>query len=797
MYLLLLNVIYVITDMKNYIFILLLIFAQSVKAGTEEFAFYTLQVTVLDNNDQPVSNSYVKAYSDDWPLTYPDGSGFERTEPNGICSFHIPRGNWTIIAGGGSVYNTAGSGKGLFLTGNVSLQTDTSLVLQPDHAIRITFKDRSNATVDADRVYIGIQRISPNCCMPDAGRTNSGQCLTETNSNEDMTFFLRRDPTPGTEGYYIFADHADPTHDIEIQANDYELYHIHFDGRGPDDMPGTIQWFLYFPYQDLLRQYGHTFFNLQGEADAYFNMDFINTSFISKVFDSVKQSDINYFFQYKGLDFLTSNSVTLAAGGPLIRNFKYAEIAYNPNLSQFLLGPVWDAHGNELRNCWPVSSQLIIRNTQGQIEINETIENMNHLSLDETFDETFEISLDWDLGPYYQGQTLIEGTLGDPNFTYEYYSVESPHFNIHLPDWYSYKAESIVQRWEDAYAAMAEMIGVDPVVRMPFDNFYVHPLKNRFGANGTQVNYNGLPAWHPEDPASLEWEATAWHEFGHRIENDVFDVSPYFPIQNGVNHRMGEAVAEMLKHYAVGRVHGEKFMYTWHNARAHRFFSYQMDPANAPLPQHHNIFFILESYLPKYYGEYINHLFFRKWIDACNILHPLGYQQEERVAALYSTLAGNNLTWLFNLAGFELDESGQRVADAMVEIATLASPYPGDIHPDGIVNILDLAILAGQWLNTSLVADYSLDNEINTDDLLALSDAWLSTPRSANWNAKCDVAPDGGDFVVNLIDFSVMAKEWTNQVDMSADIYPAIGDGQINFKDFAVIANYWLTESTP
>lgn len=782
---------------KYIVILLLLVSVQSIKAGTEEFTFYTLQVTILDSNGQPVDNSYVKVYSDDWPLTYPDGSSFERTEPNGICSFYIPRGHWTMVAGGGSNYNSASSGKALILTSAVSLQTDTSVTLQSDHSIRLTFKDRSNATVDVDKVYLGIGSMTPNCCMPDAGRTNNGQCQTETNFNDDMTVFVRRDPKPTIEGYYIFEGHITPTQNIEIRANNYELYHIHFDGRGPDDAPGVIQWFLYFPYQDLLRQYGHTFFNLQGEGGAYFNMDFINTSFISKVFDSNKQIDINYMFQYKGLDLLTSKSVTLTGGGALTRNFKYAEIAYNPNLSQFLLGSVWDAHGNELRNCWPVSSQLILRNPEGQIVIDESIENMNHLSLGETFDSTCELSIDWDLGPYYQGETLIEGVLGDPNFAYEYHSVESPHFNIHLPDWYSGKAESIKQRWEEAYSAMAEMLGTDPPVRIPFDNFYVHPLKNLSGANGTQVNYKGLGAWHPGDPSSLEWEATAWHEFGHRIENDVFDVSPSYPIQNGVNHRMGEAVAEMLKHYAVGRVHGEEFRYPWHNSRAHRFFSYQMDPLNAPLPQYHNIFFILESYLPKYYGEYINHLFFRNWIDACSILYPLGYQQEEVVAALYSILARNNLTWLFNLAGFELDESGQRITNAMSEISTLSPRFPGDIHPDGIVNIIDLSILAEQWLNSSLAADWSVNNEINVADLLALSEAWLSTPRVANWNSKCDVAPEGGDFVVNLIDFSVMAKDWSNQVNMSADIYPVIGDGRIDFKDFTFLANYWLSDNNP
>ena len=99
----------------------------------------------------------------------------------------------------------------------------------------------------------------------------------------------------------------------------------------------------------------------------------------------------------------------------------------------------------------------------------------------------------------------------------------------------------------------------------------------------------------------------------------------------------------------------------------------------------------------------------------------------------------------------------------------------GDFEPDGDVDWADLAIFADQWLLEKLSAD---------------------------------VAPGGGDGIVNFIDWVVFANSW--QGDMTqlseftsqwlgrsaycADIAPAGGDGIVNFIDFAAFAENWLIE---
>jgi hypothetical protein len=102
---------------------------------------------------------------------------------------------------------------------------------------------------------------------------------------------------------------------------------------------------------------------------------------------------------------------------------------------------------------------------------------------------------------------------------------------------------------------------------------------------------------------------------------------------------------------------------------------------------------------------------------------------------------------------------------------------PGDLACPGIVGIEDLAVLCEQWLLSEIPAD---------------------------------MAPSGGDGIVNFADFAVFANQWdaTNDINnlldfteqwlkvgisrCSADISPLPdGDRVVDFSDFAVMADNW------
>ncbi len=79
------------------------------------------------------------------------------------------------------------------------------------------------------------------------------------------------------------------------------------------------------------------------------------------------------------------------------------------------------------------------------------------------------------------------------------------------------------------------------------------------------------------------------------------------------------------------------------------------------------------------------------------------------------------------------------------------------------------------------LGDFNLDRRISLSDLQILAEGWL------NDEPVLDVAPEGGDGVVNLFDFSVLFKNWLYGFS-DADFVAPSG---VNYLDFAFFANHW------
>jgi hypothetical protein len=78
--------------------------------------------------------------------------------------------------------------------------------------------------------------------------------------------------------------------------------------------------------------------------------------------------------------------------------------------------------------------------------------------------------------------------------------------------------------------------------------------------------------------------------------------------------------------------------------------------------------------------------------------------------------------------------------------------------------------LAYEFIRTPLVGDIAPeggDGVVDLFDFAILADAWLATPASANWNPKADLAPAPNP------------------------------DGKVDFQDLTVFAEYWLESSVP
>lgn len=116
---------------------------------------------------------------------------------------------------------------------------------------------------------------------------------------------------------------------------------------------------------------------------------------------------------------------------------------------------------------------------------------------------------------------------------------------------------------------------------------------------------------------------------------------------------------------------------------------------------------------------------------------------------------------------------------------------PEDINLDCYVDMLDLKLLAGQWLAEELNLEYDLfpDEEliINLPDFATFAFYWQyqNCPQS-DW---CE----GGDFdrsgAVDFADLMIFADHWLGQVVYLLSDFS--GDDLVNFWDFAGFANRW------
>jgi hypothetical protein len=413
-------------------------------------------------------------------------------------------------------------------------------------------------------------------------------------------------------------------------------------------------------------------------------MDYINYTLFLQVADTAHQGDVTYWFRYRGVDLSKTLVHAIKAGGPITRQFRFADrsIFSWTGYPHCLLGPIIDTYGNEIRYYESTNAdapctayRLTVYDSPGGTVIHDADFEFSSTGLAYTveriFPETAAFHLEWDMGPYWHGDTRIEGLLYDDEYRYTYEDTITEHFDLHTPVHGQSKATALASRWEQVYSAMTDLLGDEPTMFPGPRNFYVNPIGHWAHGEGQEMNYAGYAEWHPSDPASRGWTRASYHEIGHRVAAEM-----YHP-QYSLSGPFGEATANTLADYVLEELHGKAFATPHRIKVAHMFFSSLRDLTYDSSNSH----FIMGVYLPQKYGMVIHEQFYRNWIAAYTILKPLGYEQMDIYVALYSLLADENLTWLFNLCGLGLQP--RLIDHAMAQIVSLKPTTSGDINGDG------------------------------------------------------------------------------------------------------------------
>lgn len=145
-------------------------------------------------------------------------------------------------------------------------------------------------------------------------------------------------------------------------------------------------------------------------------------------------------------------------------------------------------------------------------------------------------------------------------------------------------------------------------------------------------------------------------------------------------------------------------------------------------------------------------------------------------------------------------ETVWRICDGMNYPRLQWEPKPvGDfVCPEG-VELTDLMILCEEWLAEviSLSADIAPqggDGMVDLQDWMLLANAWLSTQGQPIWDEACDLFPGSITPVIDGYDLVVFAEQWLSRSAHYADIAPeGVPDGKVDLQDFALLGQNWLT----
>jgi mucin-19 len=171
----------------------------------------------------------------------------------------------------------------------------------------------------------------------------------------------------------------------------------------------------------------------------------------------------------------------------------------------------------------------------------------------------------------------------------------------------------------------------------------------------------------------------------------------------------------------------------------------------------------------------------------------------------------SNMCWSGS-GGSGCDDSCGKTTTEMKMRATFTSTgwdFVGETinGPNDIWDICDGTNYPKLARQVPLAGDFVCPDGVDIDDLAALCEEWLLAELSA------DVWPEGGDGIVNFLDWAVFANQWQITIDFEtladfadqwlktganyyiADIAPDGGDGIVNMLDFAVFANNWLQQN--
>ena len=618
----------------------------SATSDTDSLRLITVTLEVRDYDGAALQEASVRSFSEDYGTRVPS-VGFNKTNPQGRLTVRLMNGTWSFFAYGGDRYAYTRPGHGYFMCLlKQNLQADTSLFLQPNETTSVSFYDLNGTPLDG-KVSVMESNHTPTVTTDIAGKTLNGKMTIHSPRNLEISVFSQH---LGPSSGYVFLRKVSAGYATSIKAVGSEMTKMDLNTRGLNKETSFGTYFINYDSFDV----GDTTWLHPIEVAVDGNYVLYSTPTLVTVTATLKQGWDFWHSVPEDYQLAEGSVLTLQRGGPIdvtVRTMKEG--------TQIWID-VRDSYGNLYMNSWSVS--VPIRLVKG----NETIftgdlKGFTGL-LEKTYDTsdspTYEITLD--LKAY--GVHVLVGKLLTSSSMLQFRTVITEHFNFSLPDVGGKIADrfnTMSSIFEQIYEAQSRTLGrkLTEKVRMEFSIF-----PHSAGYAGTNYVHMGigfsLDMSYRTIPSNFI--DVAGHELGH-----VFQLSPPFsPPGWNIAYQFGEPSASWLSVRAIQSILS-KNQALWQKGGLSENFYLDLlrgTPTSSQIVG--NIQFVM-FHLEKWYGQEVLRDFVNLWVfkDAGTILRNRGFNTNESVVSVFSTVVKQNLAPVFRQTGLNVGDT--RIAEGM------------------------------------------------------------------------------------------------------------------------------------
>jgi hypothetical protein len=661
------------------------------KRNANSFRFVKVTLLVKNVEGTPINNAQVKAFSEDWGFRVPNFQ-FNQTDANGTITFSLPIGNWSFFAWGGWDFVNSNRGQGYFVVLRyVAVNSDIQLTLQPSSFISISFFGLEGQPLLGDVRILDSNHI-PIVQSPIAGRTDENGKIT-MKVTSGIYYDLLFSSQNATVGYGVLQNGIGSGSNITFQATNDSLSHIILNVFDKNFASGHGWFSVNYDCFNVGENTGLAPVNFEANR----KLDFYSTASLITIAPCLTYGSWCYRFIPYDYNLTAGSTYEISFGGALSPKLWVQEEQTQVWIS------ICDSFGNLLDWFWndgiPNEIPITLTRNGTQIYTGAIDSFFDFLGMSYDATNSPEYRIDLDMGPY--GTYNLTGTLLSNYTLLPIRTIHTEHLDVEVPD----VGGQVAQRFDMMSACLEEMYQAESSA---LEEYLPHRTIIAFQIDiicgQAWSNHVGMAIGFPLGSSYATIPSTfigvASHELGH-----VFQLSPpVSPPGYYIDPWFGEPYGTLIGNVAMEKILGDRLAFF--DRGSHDYFYYYLKTGRLNNQLIENIQFVL-YYIESEYGLQVPKRFNQLWTSDTavkNLLTSKGFSTNETIVTLLSYASGDDLGWIFNLAGLNISE--ERVAQGLILLSDRIPPATSDNYDGAWYNADFTITLAASDSVSGVAATY-------------------------------------------------------------------------------------------